>query len=218
VQQTAETERRLLSISPGKHKNMHRITYLGVLLMFFFTMYWIYAKTPAPQKIQAPVRTTVSITSEQPQKKLLQDETDPAAEIKKDPSIRAIISDSKNELKESGQIENHGVSTTKFQHFFQNIEVIGSIAALHKGPGGKQVQNQLKHIAVDTTPKITKKEAQTIAKTSTEAKLKILPGKKNKQDHLIYELKINSLHTIWLDAHTGSVIANMKRTGAVNHR
>src|SRR5689334_6567923 len=64
--------------------------------------------------------------------------------IQNDPTLRNLLRDSKlNSLVISQRIEGPGkIETTQFQHYYQGVEVIGSVAFHHEGPNGFKVRNK----------------------------------------------------------------------------
>jgi Zn-dependent metalloprotease len=136
------------------------------------------------------------------------------------PSIRQTFSSDTNTLKLAGQIHGNSMDTTKYQHYYKGIEVLGSMTMLHTGPNGSQIDDRLVRFDLDTSPAIKPEDAVTLVKTATgrmtvqeQPVLKILPSSEDSA-RLVYffELKTHDLQPgaqIIIDAHSGEVIANI---------
>lgn len=137
---------------------------------------------------------------------------------------RALLQNRSNSLKESEVVEGSGVRTTKFQHYYKGLEVVGSMAMVHRGPAGEQVQSNLTNVELDTVPSIKPDQAGQIAieragnegKTKGPPTLKILPSEDRQSADLVYQVKVDNgpvkpVHEIWINAKTGDVVADMTR-------
>jgi Zn-dependent metalloprotease len=125
--------------------------------------------------------------------------------------------------------ESKVVRTERYQHYIDDIEVIGSFYALHfpvaKGapqsgvPSVPQVQGQVQdrliRLQLDTQAAFTKRQALILAQKLTgirdfeSPELKILPGSSRQEARLIYRLETAESGTVFIDAHSGALVANL---------
>ena len=130
-------------------------------------------------------------------------------------------SDAAHQFVITQHVNTQGVETTKYQHFYKGLEVIGSVAFHHLSANREEVQESLAKFNLDTTPQVNADQAAQIAQSMTgnlalrEApKLKILPNKKDGSARLIYSVRLkgNALsagHQVTLDANSGKVLSDI---------
>lgn len=145
--------------------------------------------------------------------------------IRSSTEVQELLKDPKNKLIEAEKVEGLGVWTMKYQHLYNGLEVLGSMATYHMGAGGEQVQNHLKEVNVETDPKISASNAermalQKVGKDSRplgEPHLKILPSRDSREAKLIYSIQVRDSntapHEVWIDAHSGELVSDMSRIG-----
>lgn len=140
--------------------------------------------------------------------------------VQTDLTVKGII-DERNALSIDQLVASDGVETTKFQHYFDGLEVIGSKAFHHMGRAGVQVRNVLSRFDLDTRPSVDLEQAASIARgfvgdrvLNTPPALKILPNGETGSARLIYWVDLRpegaeAGRDVLLDAHTGDVIASI---------
>jgi Zn-dependent metalloprotease len=113
------------------------------------------------------------------------------------------------------------IYTTKFQHYYDGIEVIGSMSFHHSGANGTAVRNHLTPFDLDTHPKLSVEEAISIAQGEFEdlrlkslPRLLILPISEQNAAHLIYWVSLQGTQAIGgkdilIDAHSGQKLAEI---------
>jgi len=144
--------------------------------------------------------------------------------IYSDGSVKTLLkSDVAHSLALSQRVTAPEVETTKFQHFFKGIEVIGSVSFHHLGAAGSQIRNQLALFDLNLTPTVSVEDAVQLARgmvgdrlVDTVPELKILPSFGQAHARLIYwigleENELEGGRDILVDAHSGQVIADMPR-------
>lgn len=156
-------------------------------------------------------------------------ETDPwerfltaTKKIQDTPEIRAFLGrDQSHGLSVIQKISGHDLETTKFQHYYRGIEVIGSLAFHHKNAREAWVSNKLKNFDLNTEPSLTTEEAVAIAKSVAGDRnlrnvptLKILPSTTENSAKLVYwielgETGLDGARKVIIDAHSGKVIGNL---------
>lgn len=137
------------------------------------------------------------------------------------PEVVALLNQSPlNSLTEGKAVTGQGVQSIRFQHYYDGIEVLGSVVIHHQGPGGERLQVRLATFDLDPRPTISDEDAVRLAKASAgEGRLKeppvlkILPAQDRKSARLIYLIKIiaggfGSQHEVMINAHTGQLIAD----------
>ncbi len=114
------------------------------------------------------------------------------------------------------------VETTKVRHYYNGVEVIGSMAFHHRGRFGTSVRNAIRHFSLDATPVLSMEEAVSIARGTTgdrpllsQPTLKILPMDEGAA-RLVYwvELNANGLdeaRDVIIDAKSGEVLADLSK-------
>jgi bacillolysin len=124
-------------------------------------------------------------------------------------------------LKISAHLADKNLETTKFQHYYKGLEVVGSMTMFHTGVNGSMVDDQVVRFDLDTQPEISAAQAAAIAESLTQRQqlrslpvLKILPSDDDSSANLVYFVELNEKNleagrTIIIDAHSGQVIANM---------
>lgn len=136
-------------------------------------------------------------------------------------SVKEILKDSSTHALSLDQRVSNGVmETTKFQHFYKGVEVIGSMAFHHLGKIGTDVREKVARFDLDVRPSIEKESAVALAQfaagNSAAAKtpeLKILP-EKDGSARLIYwvtleQSELEAGRDVLIDANSGHVIANL---------
>jgi len=142
--------------------------------------------------------------------------------ILKTPSVRRLKrADSAHDFVISQRVKTLGVETTKYQHYYKGLEVVGSVAFHHSSNKEEKVQDAVVAFELDTKPTLPESEAAAIAQSlngnlalSEIPLLQIIPSKKDKSARLIYSVKIKgnavtAAHTVTLDAHSGIVLSNI---------
>ncbi|MCM2278784.1 MAG: M4 family metallopeptidase [Oligoflexia bacterium] len=143
--------------------------------------------------------------------------------IQNEPQIRVLMQDRANTLMLNERISGKELETTKFRHFFQGIEVIGSMAFFHQGRFSADVRNALKTFDLDINPTLSPENAFLLAKSLAGERsllsppsLKILPSESSDSARLIYWIELeetvqDGARDLLIDAHTGEVLANLSK-------
>ena len=114
------------------------------------------------------------------------------------------------------------VETTKVRHYYNGVEVIGSMAFHHRGRAGSTVRNAIRHFNLDTTPSLSQEEAVSIARGTagdrallSQPALKILPMDEGAA-RLVYWVELNAsgsdeARDVIIDAKSGEVLADLSK-------
>lgn len=146
--------------------------------------------------------------------------------IKSVPKIRDLLSDQNHSLMLFQKVGVVGdeIETTKFQHYYKGLEVIGSAAHHHTSKFGSWLTNWVTPLDVSITPGISVQDAVAVAKSRIGDRallklpeLKILPSENDDASAtLIYWVKLDedaqSLdggHDLMIDAQSGKMIADI---------
>lgn len=142
-------------------------------------------------------------------------------------SLRSIFEEARNTLSIAQSAKTAELETVKFQHFYNGLEVVGSMAMHQKSAFGSNVLNRVAELRIDTTPRLQESEAAGIAMSllgkrqlSSKPTLKILPEAQGSGARLVYWVNINSdeldgAREVIIDANTGEVIANASKNIAI---
>jgi Zn-dependent metalloprotease len=145
-------------------------------------------------------------------------------EITTSPGIKRVLSDSnKSSLTLSQKVSGPAkIETTKFQHYYDGLEVIGSMAFHHVSQGGTSIRNTMTEVNLDTHPTVTPTLAASIGLSivgdvglDQAPLLQILPNHKDGSTRLIYRISSKNRNTgyggrdLLIDAHSGALIANL---------
>lgn len=137
------------------------------------------------------------------------------------PKMQKFLNRRSHQLSPLARITEPEIETTRFQHFFQGVEVLGSVAMHHKGLQGTQITPLTADFDLDIRPTLTQEQAVALAKSSFDTLelkqapvLKILPSNDEASARLIYDVVLKSDgHTsgqeLWVDAHTGELLAEI---------
>ena len=145
--------------------------------------------------------------------------------VHQDPAVQELLKDGNTHaLSISQRVSGLGVETTKFQHFYKGVEVMGSMTFHHATANGTQVRNLISRFDLDTRPGITPEAAVAIAKSvagnhelTKAPTLKIFPSKTDNSAQLIYWVDLNNDGVnkpgadVLIDAHNGKIIANISK-------
>lgn len=113
------------------------------------------------------------------------------------------------------------IDSTKFQHYYKGIEVIGSMAIHHATPDGTYIRNRIERFDISTVPTISSKTAAAIAQEHSYGMdlkkppyLAILPSPQEGSAKLIYWVTLQGAgigggEDILVDAHSGRVLAEL---------
>ena len=113
------------------------------------------------------------------------------------------------------------IYTTKFQHYYDGLEVLGSMSFHHVSSHGVNIRNHLAQFDLDTHPTLSMEEAISLAQGEAEdlrllslPKLMILPQPEENNARLIYWVSLRSTQSlggqdILIDAHSGQKIAEL---------
>ena len=124
-----------------------------------------------------------------------------------------------------------GIETTKFQHYYKDLEVIGSMGFHHYSISENKIQlsDLLAHFDLDTKPSLSMQEAinlghsfistyeneiASLVMLKDQPTLKILPSKDENSARLVYWLSFSAQDNetgldLLMDAHTGELIAEI---------
>jgi len=115
------------------------------------------------------------------------------------------------------------LETTKFQHYYKGLEVMGSMSLHHRSGKGASIRNRLAQFDLDIQPRLTVEAAVSIARAFSgdrELKnlpeLRILPSHSGNSARLIYWVELKGIHwdggqDVLVDAHSGKVIADLPK-------
>jgi bacillolysin len=144
--------------------------------------------------------------------------------VRANASVRDLLkTHSEHTLTAAQHIVDPELQTTKFQHFYKNLEVMGSMAFHQVGRAGTQVVNRLADFDLDVRPTLSEAQAirialSTASRRSVQSKpaLKILPDSEGNSARLIYTMDLDSLghdggRRVLIDAHSGEIIANISK-------
>ena len=117
------------------------------------------------------------------------------------------------------------IETTKFQHYYKGLEVIGSMVFQHKsGKGKTSIRNKVSHFDLDTRPTLSVETVASLAQGlagNLELRkapvLQILPSSQRGQQgsaKLIYWVELSGKgqggdRDVLIDAHSGKLIADL---------
>jgi Zn-dependent metalloprotease len=144
-------------------------------------------------------------------------------QIQADPGIKSVLADkNNNSLMMTQTLTGPAkIETTKFQHYYKGVEVVGSMAFHHLGQKGTSIRNKLAQFDLSTTPTLSAEQAVSLAKglagdlpLKEQPTLRILPSSDQSSAHLVYwiELKgkgLDGSKDILIDAQSGQLIANL---------
>ena len=135
------------------------------------------------------------------------------------------LSDPKNNsLKQFQVLESPTkIETTKFQHYYKGLEVIGSIVFQHKNKGKTTIRNKVSQFDLDTRPTLSPEMAASLAQGiagNLELRkapvLQILPSSQGQKGsaRLIYWVELSGKgqggdRDVLIDAHSGKLIADL---------
>jgi bacillolysin len=142
-----------------------------------------------------------------------------------DPYVRELLEDGNtNALSISQRVHGLGIETTKFQHYYKGLEVMGSMTFHHANTQGTQIRNLINRFDLDTRPGLTRDAAVSIAKSvagdlpvTHAPELKILPAQYQDSARLVYWVDLDNLGysrpgaEVIIDAQTGQLIANISK-------
>jgi Zn-dependent metalloprotease len=139
--------------------------------------------------------------------------------LQSDPGIKKILKDKSHALMPKKKVINMGIETTKFQHFYKGVEVVGSNAAKHSTGLQTEINNRISEFDLDVRPTVDEQTATSLArsyigKTATVQKpiLKIWPRSKGSA-RLVYQIPTASNKfkgkDLIIDAQTGQLIAEL---------
>jgi Zn-dependent metalloprotease len=147
------------------------------------------------------------------------------AQIESEPSIRKLLSNAnQNALTPFQKVAGpNGTETTKFQHYYKGVAVIGSNAFHHSGMKGTSIRNRIAEFDLDVKPTLDQREAISLAKgiagdfiPKGSPNLMILPSHDQNSARLVYWVELKNSHNmdsrdVIIDAHQGKLIANLSR-------
>lgn len=136
--------------------------------------------------------------------------------------LNSVLADPRNEISEHSLETYDGVTTLKYAHKFNGVEVYGSRIFHHETDSAEQVSQAIAPVQVDTSPRIKIEDAVAIAKgqfseslfqrgLQSRPILRILPQEDPHVGKLIYVVQLGSEdmdggYEAWVNAHDGSVI------------
>jgi Zn-dependent metalloprotease len=144
--------------------------------------------------------------------------------IRKNVRLSRLLKKRKNlQLSLAQRLNDERTETTKFQAYFNGLEVIGDMALHHESAQGVEIANYISEFDLDTTPALTAEQAIAIAVnldqnrdlTVNEAPaLKILPSETRDSATLLYAIhlqggELDQGSQVLINAHTGAVIAHL---------
>lgn len=145
--------------------------------------------------------------------------------VRQSPLVSRLLRDSMtHSLSAASRTDGFGVTTTKFQHYYKGVEVMGSMSFHHATGNGAQVRNVISRFDLDTTPRLSADQAVAIAKSivgdrklGLAPELKILPvAGAGDAARLIYWVDVaneglKAGYDILIDAHTGGLVASLSK-------
>ncbi len=147
--------------------------------------------------------------------------------LKNEGSLRSVFNEARNSLNATKRVSSNKLETVKFQHFYNGLEVIGSMVMHQKSPFGSHILNRIAQLDLDTKPRVQESEATGIAMSllgkrelSNKPVLKILPDAEGSGARLVYWIDINSdeidgEREVIIDANSGEVIGNVSKNIAI---
>jgi len=152
---------------------------------------------------------------------------DAVSAVHRAPSVREFLKgDGKSVLGLLQRVSSDEVETTKFQHYYQGLEVIGSVTFHHANvanPTGVSVRDFLARFDLDTQPSFDGAMASSLARSQVGDRslrvlpaLKILPALRGNSARLVYWVEIvrqanEAGRDVLIDAHSGELIADMSK-------
>ncbi|MGE0614485.1 MAG: M4 family metallopeptidase [Bacteriovoracia bacterium] len=137
-------------------------------------------------------------------------------------AMQSLLAKPGNALRLAEKLEGAGIRTTRLQHFYEGLEVVGSMTVTHAKGQAVSISDLTRVFDLDTQPSLDRAEAVAIAR-SLDARftdrdllrapeLKILAESGSAQ--LIYWVALKSNgweagHDLLIDAHNGTVIADI---------
>lgn len=148
-------------------------------------------------------------------------------EVRELAEVQATLKQGKEHfLNTQDRIGNPNLETTRFQHFYKGVEVVGSMALHHVSSKRTRIRNRIARFDLDTLPKIGEETAVGIARSAwneldlrEKPALKILSSPKDSRNsitRLVYRIALKGTEQqasreIIIDAHSGAMIADLSR-------
>ena len=127
-----------------------------------------------------------------------------------------------NDVEYRQSLQSSLLTTEKFQHRYQGIEVLGSSVLRHQGASRSEINSHLALFQLDPRPEFSASQAASLARSSQLSdtqllrapELKILPEANRLSARLIYwvSLRETGKHegsNVLIDAHSGQILASM---------
>lgn len=143
-------------------------------------------------------------------------------QIRAIPQIQNLLRSQGNALMLDRKISGLEVETTRFQHYFQGIEVMGSQALRHESAlQAVSSAASLVQFDLDVRPSLSVEDAVGVAQSVTDQRkllaqpiLKILPKSGEQSARLIYVIKLDGQghkagRNVYVDAHSGALVADI---------
>jgi Zn-dependent metalloprotease len=138
--------------------------------------------------------------------------------LKTDPVIQKLLKDKSHALMPKKKILNNGIETTKFQHFYKGVEVVGSGASKHSNSFDTQISNRVSEFDLDVGPTVSEQTAISLAQsylgneaTLKKPILKIWPRSKG-SGRLVYQIASQgngATKDLVIDAQTGQLVGEI---------
>jgi Zn-dependent metalloprotease len=141
--------------------------------------------------------------------------------ILENPLIQDKLRGAGQELRQLESFDSELVRTTRFQNFYQGLEVVGSLALHHTGPEGHQVTDAIAAFDLSANAKVSLAEALSLTaqysgdrKPKSAPELKIFPAENLQSARLVYWTTIEADEVgagadVLIDAHSGEHIATI---------
>ena len=146
-------------------------------------------------------------------------------ELRASSGVKAVLGQDRSQsLAIDREANEFGIASVRFQHYYQGLEVVGSVAVHHQGNAGLDIQNELVRFDLDVTPAISAEQAVAIARSYLDARdlsavpvLKILPSDNaDNSARLIYSIDLQASgadggHLLFVNAKSGELIADLPK-------
>ncbi len=224
---------KLKKLYEGKKTNLFCIISLYTIIISQFCLVQLATLKYAFAQTSSPASDSFSIFPKpQIEDNPIQELSDAYTTVSEDPSIKFLLSidNGAHALSITQRVtdEDSQIKTTKFQHYFRGIEVVGSMSFHHKGKKEVEIRNIIHKFELNTEPSLNAETAMNLARgivgdrsARQRPELKILPRPGANSAKLVYWIDLmenasDGGHDIIIDAHTGLVLADISHILTIN--